>query len=67
MSPIPEVSPSGQDSVSAMCQQLSHGLSLLSSNDDFGPLPSHSTQNPVVKQLFASETRAQGKANNKKK
>ncbi|KAK0157732.1 hypothetical protein PV328_011433 [Microctonus aethiopoides] len=59
VSPIPEVSPSGQDSVSAMCQQLSHGLSLLSSNDDFGPLPSHSTQNPVVKQLFASETQAQ--------
>jgi hypothetical protein len=38
MSPIPESSPlsdKGGDSVSAMCQQLSQGLSLLSSNDDF--------------------------------
>ncbi|PSN31584.1 hypothetical protein C0J52_21543 [Blattella germanica] len=38
MSPIPEASPlsdRGGDSVSAMCQQLSQGLSLLSSNDDF--------------------------------
>jgi hypothetical protein len=38
VSPIPESSPlsdRGGDSVSAMCQQLSQGLSLLSSNDDF--------------------------------
>jgi hypothetical protein len=38
VSPIPESSPlsdRGADSVSAMCQQLSQGLSLLSSNDDF--------------------------------
>jgi hypothetical protein len=38
VSPIPESSPlsdKGGDSVSAMCQQLSQGLSLLSSNDDF--------------------------------
>ncbi|XP_015601029.1 protein numb isoform X2 [Cephus cinctus] len=37
VSPIPEISPGCQDSVSAMCQQLSRGLSLLSSSDDFGP------------------------------
>lgn len=38
VSPIPESSPlsdRGGDSVSAMCQQLSQGLSLLSSNDDY--------------------------------
>jgi len=38
VSPIPESSPlsdKGGDSVSAMCQQLSQGLSLLSSSDDF--------------------------------
>ncbi|KAL2723227.1 protein numb isoform X3, partial [Vespula maculifrons] len=52
VSPIPEISPGGQDSVSAMCQQLSHGLSLLSSSDDFGPLPSQATTSSVAKQLF---------------
>ncbi|XP_015440294.1 PREDICTED: protein numb [Dufourea novaeangliae] len=54
VSPIPEISPSGQDSVSAMCQQISRGLSLLSSNDDFGPLPTQSTTSSVAKQLFIS-------------
>ncbi|XP_043499892.1 protein numb isoform X2 [Polistes fuscatus] len=52
VSPIPEISPGGQDSVSAMCQQLSRGLSLLSSSDDFGPLPSQATTSSVAKQLF---------------
>ncbi|XP_068085373.1 protein numb isoform X2 [Anabrus simplex] len=59
VSPIPEASPMSDrgDSVSAMCQQLAHGLSLLSSNDDF--LPVGSTQvnsagvSAVAKQLFA--------------
>lgn len=57
VSPIPEISPGGQDSVSAMCQQLSRGLSLLSSSDDFGPPPSQSScSNSVVKQLFNTST-----------
>lgn len=55
VSPIPEISPGGQDSVSAMCQQLSRGLSLLSSSDDFGPMPS-SAMSVVAKQLFTSTT-----------
>lgn len=49
VSPIPEVSPladksgiSVGDSVSAMCQQLSQGLSLLSSSEDF--LPARTSQ-----------------------
>ncbi|KAH0956380.1 hypothetical protein HN011_010287 [Eciton burchellii] len=55
VSPIPEISPGGQDSVSAMCQQLSRGLSLLSSSDDFGPMPSsQSAMSSVAKQLFTS-------------
>ncbi|XP_076244747.1 NUMB endocytic adaptor protein isoform X2 [Calliopsis andreniformis] len=54
VSPIPEISPGGQDSVSAMCQQLSRGLSLLSSNDDFGPMPTQSTASSIAKQLFTS-------------
>ncbi|XP_025157619.1 protein numb isoform X2 [Harpegnathos saltator] len=55
VSPIPEISPGGQDSVSAMCQQLSRGLSLLSSSDDFGPMPSHAAAaSSVAKQLFTS-------------
>ncbi|XP_011341588.1 protein numb isoform X2 [Ooceraea biroi] len=55
VSPIPEISPGGQDSVSAMCQQLSRGLSLLSSSDDFGPMPSsQSAMSAVAKQLFTS-------------
>ncbi|XP_043277840.1 protein numb isoform X2 [Venturia canescens] len=53
VSPIPEISPSGQDSVAAMCQQLSQGLSLLSSSDDYGPLPSQTT---VSKQLFPARS-----------
>ncbi|XP_011266070.1 protein numb isoform X1 [Camponotus floridanus] len=56
VSPIPEISPGGQDSVSAMCQQLSRGLSLLSSSDDFGPLPPQLTASSVAKQLFTSIT-----------
>lgn len=52
VSPIPEISPGGQDSVSAMCQQLSRGLSLLSSSDDYGPLSSQASS--VAKQLFTS-------------
>ncbi|XP_011637936.1 protein numb isoform X1 [Pogonomyrmex barbatus] len=55
VSPIPEIFPGGHDSVSAMCQQLSQGLSLLSSSDDFGPIPS-STTSSVAKQLFTSIT-----------
>lgn len=54
VSPIPEISPGGQDSVSAMCQQLSQGLSLLSSNDDFGPITTQSSASSVAKQLFKS-------------
>ncbi|KOC70120.1 Protein numb [Habropoda laboriosa] len=54
VSPIPEISPGGQDSVSAMCQQLSQGLSLLSSSDDFGPIPTQSSTSSVAKQLFTS-------------
>lgn len=66
MSPIPESSPlsdKGGDSVSAMCQQLSQGLSLLSSNDDFlTDLPRQvtTTSSPVssadivAKQLFST-------------
>lgn len=55
VSPIPEISPGGQDSVSAMCQQLSRGLSLLSSSDDFGPMPlSHAATSSIAKQLFAT-------------
>lgn len=57
VSPIPEISPGGQDSVSAMCQQLSRGLSLLSSSDDFGPMPSSQlAATSVAKQLFMSAT-----------
>lgn len=61
MSPIPELIPStGSDSVSAMCQQLSHGLSLLSSSDDFGSLPPLPTLNSVSKNLFSNTIQAQG-------
>ncbi|XP_012253935.2 protein numb isoform X1 [Athalia rosae] len=57
VSPIPEISPGGQDSVSAMCQQLSRGLSLLSSNDDYElTQPSRYTSNSVAKQLFNTIT-----------
>ncbi|XP_032684758.1 protein numb isoform X2 [Odontomachus brunneus] len=57
VSPIPEISPGGQDSVSAMCQQLSRGLSLLSRTDDFGPMPSQATTaSSVAKQLFNAST-----------
>ncbi|XP_076182084.1 NUMB endocytic adaptor protein isoform X2 [Ptiloglossa arizonensis] len=54
VSPIPEISPGGQDSVSAMCQQLSRGLSLLSSCDDFGPMPTQSSTSSFAKQLFTN-------------
>ncbi|XP_008546626.1 protein numb [Microplitis demolitor] len=61
VSPIPELIPStGSDSVSAMCQQLSHGLSLLSSSDDFGSLPPLPTLNSVSKNLFSNTIQAQG-------
>ncbi|XP_061941339.1 protein numb isoform X9 [Apis cerana] len=56
VSPIPEISPGGQDSVSAMCQQLSQGLSLLSRTDDFGPISTQSSTSSVAKQLFTSTT-----------
>ncbi|XP_011877380.1 PREDICTED: protein numb isoform X2 [Vollenhovia emeryi] len=55
VSPIPEIFPGDHDSVSAMCQQLSQGLSLLSSSDDFGPMPSSQpATSSVAKQLFTS-------------
>ncbi|XP_076289530.1 NUMB endocytic adaptor protein isoform X2 [Lasioglossum baleicum] len=54
VSPIPELSSVGQDSVSMMCQQISRGLSLLTSIDDFGPLPTQSSASSVAKQLFIS-------------
>nr|XP_012229045.1 PREDICTED: protein numb isoform X1 [Linepithema humile] len=54
VSPIPEISPGGQDSVSAMCQQLSRGLSLLSSSDDFGPMPLSYAASSIAKQLFTT-------------
>ncbi|XP_046470798.1 protein numb isoform X1 [Neodiprion pinetum] len=59
VSPIPEISPGGQDSVSAMCQQLSRGLSLLSSNDDYNGsthISSRISSNSVSKQLFSTMT-----------
>ncbi|KAL0104194.1 hypothetical protein PUN28_017130 [Cardiocondyla obscurior] len=57
VSPIPEIFPGDHDSVSAMCQQLSQGLSLLSSSDDFGPMPSSKpASSSVAKQLFTSTT-----------
>ncbi|XP_011500063.1 PREDICTED: protein numb [Ceratosolen solmsi marchali] len=56
VSPIPEISPSGQDSVSAMCQQLARGLSLLSSSDDYGPVITHTATSTVVKKLFNTTT-----------
>ncbi|KAJ9585071.1 hypothetical protein L9F63_020579, partial [Diploptera punctata] len=77
VSPIPEASPlsdRGGDSVSAMCQQLSQGLSLLSSNDDFltdTPKPQGrkkstssstsvlSSSNDVAKQLFTTPSSTQ--------
>ncbi|XP_076645791.1 NUMB endocytic adaptor protein isoform X3 [Halictus rubicundus] len=54
VSPIPELSSGGQDSVSMMCQQISRGLSLLTSIDDFAPLPAQSSASSVAKQLFIS-------------
>ncbi|XP_021923293.1 protein numb isoform X2 [Zootermopsis nevadensis] len=71
VSPIPESSPlsdRGGDSVSAMCQQLSQGLSLLSSNDDFlTDIPRQvtttssgmSSANKVAKQLFSTSNKTQ--------
>lgn len=56
VSPIPEITPSGQDSVSAMCQQLSRGLSLLSSSDDYGPVITHKTANTVAKEFYTTTT-----------
>ena len=56
VSTIPEITPSGQDSVSAMCQQLSQGLSLLSSNDYFGPVVTETTTSTVVKELHSTIT-----------
>lgn len=60
VSPIPEISPSGQDSVSAMCQQLARGLSLLSSTDDYGPVITHTATSTVVKKLFSTTTTMSG-------
>ncbi|GFG37451.1 hypothetical protein Cfor_07174 [Coptotermes formosanus] len=71
LSPIPESSPlsdRGGDSVSAMCQQLSQGLSLLSSNDDFltdisrqvtTKSSAMSSANTVAKQLFSTPSNTQ--------
>ncbi|CAG5083454.1 Similar to numb: Protein numb (Drosophila melanogaster) [Cotesia congregata] len=59
VSPIPEVQPSTGSEISAMCHQLSQGLSLLSSNDDFGP-PSLSSLHSVSKNLFGNTNQAQG-------
>lgn len=56
VSPIPEISPSGHESLSAMCQQVTQGLSLLSSNDDFGPTTMIAVTSTVAKQLFTSTT-----------
>ncbi|XP_075224719.1 NUMB endocytic adaptor protein isoform X2 [Lycorma delicatula] len=57
VSPIPETSPQNDktDPVSAMCQQLSQGLSLLTNNDDFllSKTPQlNSGSNMISKQLF---------------
>lgn len=61
VSPIPEASPQSDkaDPVSAMCQQLSQGLSLLSNADDFIPVKTSqiqisttTTSSTVAKQLF---------------
>ncbi|XP_051154666.1 protein numb isoform X1 [Leptopilina boulardi] len=56
VSPIPEISPSGHESLSAMCQQVTQGLSLLSSNDDYGPTTMIAVTSTVAKQLFTSTT-----------
>ncbi|XP_033216650.1 protein numb isoform X2 [Belonocnema kinseyi] len=56
VSPIPEISPSGHESLSAMCQQVTQGLNLLSSNNDFGPTTTISITSSVAKQLFTSNT-----------
>ncbi|XP_034938545.1 protein numb isoform X2 [Chelonus insularis] len=70
VSPIPElplISSSGQDSVSAMCQQLSRGLSLLSNSDDFiGSLTTKPTSvnTSATKQLFSSTTQIQAITSN---
>ncbi|XP_011309833.1 protein numb isoform X1 [Fopius arisanus] len=61
VSPIPEISPSGQDSLSALCAHISHDLQLLSRQDDFGPLPSNSALNSVTEQLFTTTTTTQVK------
>ena len=56
VSPIPEISPSDHDSLSAMCQQVTQGLNFLSNNDDFEPTTTISITNTVSKQLFTSTT-----------
>ena len=54
MTPIPETSPMVERSnaVSAMCQQLSQGLSLLSSTDDPFPVDNKMDVCIVISQLF---------------
>lgn len=59
VSPIPEISASGQDSVSALCQQLYSDLSFLSNKDDVADVAAMKTapvQNSVAKQLFNNTT-----------
>ncbi|XP_054260819.1 protein numb-like isoform X2 [Macrosteles quadrilineatus] len=67
VSPIPEVSPHNDkaDPVSAMCQQLSQGLSMLSNNDDFlSSLNKPPVSDSVAKNLFpTSSTTPDLKAN----
>ncbi|KAK7868978.1 hypothetical protein R5R35_013903 [Gryllus longicercus] len=71
VSPIPEASPMSDkgDSVSAMCQQLAQGLSLLSSSDDFlppTPATSQITSTAVAlpsKQLFPLTNAISGNSN----
>jgi numb len=58
VSPIPEVSPQPVDTVSALCQELSQGLSLLShsdTNDDFN----FNNASSVNQNILASPTNAQ--------
>lgn len=54
MSPIPETSPLAErtDPVSAMCQQLSQGLKLLSNADDLLPFSNVSLNHYLLLLLF---------------
>jgi numb len=67
VSPIPEVSPQPVDTVSALCQELSQGLSLLTrsdTSDDFNfNNPSSINQNIVLTSASVSPNNAQYAAN----